>query len=108
MTEIEKAYAFLGLLRRGGRLVIGTESIEHSLKAGYGLVLGEEDSSTVTRLKTKALNAGCLLFEGASKESLGQAVGFEVISAVLIADRKATKSFDQKWNAAKGVQDEEK
>ena len=68
MTEIEKAYAFLGLLRRGGRL----------------------------------------LFEGASKESLGQAVGFEVISAVLIADRKATKSFNQKWNAAKGVQDEEK
>ena len=88
--------------------MIGTESIEHSLKAGYGLVLGEEDSSTVTRLKTKALNAGCLLFEGASKESLGQAVGFDVISAVLIADRKATKSFDQKWNAAKGVQDEEK
>ena len=108
MKEIEKAYAFLGLLRRGGRLVLGTESIEHSLKQGYGLVLGEEDSSTVSRLKTKATNAGCLLFEGASKASLGQAVGFEIVSAVLIADRKAAKSFAKKWDAAKGEQDEEK
>lgn len=98
----ERAYSFLGLLHRGGKVIIG-ENIEKALRKGGALVLSSETSHTVERLREKGVRAGCLILEGASKGDLGRAIGYEQISAIYVKDGKASRALKEKWQLEKGA-----
>ena len=97
----EEALRFLGLLNRGGKCLIG-EPILHNMRKGNALVIAETDSKTVLRVKDKGERVGCLILEGASKEELGEAIGFLSASAILVKDTKASLALARKWETRKG------
>ncbi|MGM9814328.1 MAG: hypothetical protein ACI32C_05525 [Candidatus Enteromonas sp.] len=97
----ENALRFLGLLNRGGKLLIG-DPIEHHLKKGYALILAGS-SQTVERLRAKGERAGCLILEAPSKEILGGAIGFTMISAILVKDVSASQALAKKWLSEEGA-----
>ena len=91
----EKTLAFLGILRKGGNLIIGKAAESAIEKAS--LVLVSEDAGEAVK-KSFADKASYhhkrLVFIG-SKEQLGQALGYQEISAVAILHPKAAKKVLQ-------------
>ena len=53
-------------------------------------------------MKEKGERVGCLILEGASKEELGEAIGFLSASAILVKDTKASLALARKWETRKG------
>jgi ribosomal protein L7Ae-like RNA K-turn-binding protein len=84
-----KVYGFLGLLNRGGKLLVGSSLLDHMEQAK--LILLAEDASPNTKKAAldKAKYRDIPVLPVPLKSELGQALGFDQISVVGITDNKA-------------------
>ncbi len=99
---MKEALGFLGLLNRGGKTVVG-EAIPKAMREGNALILATDISPDIgKKLSDKAARHGVFILTGIDMVTLGEALGFQKLSAVLIADRKASKALLKKWDGKKG------
>lgn len=86
----DKAYSFLGLAAKAGKLISGDETCERALKAGkVHLVIVSEDASGNTRGKFMDMcgyrNVAIRCF--GKKEKLGRHIGRSMRSVIAVIDR---------------------
>lgn len=101
----EKAmYQFLGLARKAGCLLSGSEQVRDGLKHKKGtLLLIAEDASerTAEELRTMAERNRIAWRIFGEKEKLGQALGKGVRTAVLVTDSGFGKAVCEKLDAGR-------
>ena len=93
----EKALSFLGILNRGKATLIGA-SLLHAKKLSLVLLASDCSSNSEKEIRAVAAKFSCPVLEGASKEELGKALGYEDLSAVGVTLPKAAKALISKWN----------
>ncbi len=94
----EKALSFLGILNRGNATLIGA-SLLHARKLCLILIASDCSPNTEKEIRSAANKFSCPVLEGASKEELGKALGYESLSGVGVTLPKAAKALIEKWNA---------
>jgi len=93
---MKRALSFLGLLNRGGKLRFGM-GVEKSLPKAKAAILADDASANSKKASLSSLPESCSLLQGVNKADLGQALGYDEISMVLVMDGKAAKSLREKW-----------
>ncbi len=84
-----KVYGFLGLLNRGGKLLVGSALLDHIGAAKLILLAEDASPNTQKAAKDKAEYRQIPLLLLPSKSELGEALGFDQISVVGVTDSKA-------------------
>ncbi len=92
-----KALSFLGILNRGKATLIGA-SLLHPRKLYLILLASDCSPNTAKELRALSVKFSCPILEGASKEELGKALGYEDLSGVGVTLPKAAKALIEKWN----------
>ncbi|MCQ2742343.1 MAG: ribosomal L7Ae/L30e/S12e/Gadd45 family protein [Bacilli bacterium] len=93
----EKAWGFIGLLNKGGRLLIGSSLLASISKAKL-IILAEDASETTKKtVLDKAASRHIEVLMTPSKGALGSCIGFDEISSIGVIDAKAAKVLKQKW-----------
>lgn len=95
----EGIYKLIGLCMKAGRLLSGHEQILDAMRKGKGIFLiVAEDSSERTRKEYVELAERKNIFHilWGEKEKLGQAVGKEVRTALLIMDKGFSQAIQEK------------
>lgn len=90
----EDALSFLGLINRGGYTLVGEPLINKLSKVH--LLLVATDSKREAEFKEKAARRHIPCLTICSKEELGQALGFEELTAVGITSKKAADALINK------------
>lgn len=93
----ERALRFLGILNRGNATLIGA-SLLHAKKLSLVLLASDCSENTAKEIRAAASRFSCPILEGASKEELGKALGYEDLSGVGVILPKAAKALIEKWN----------
>ena len=93
----EKALSFLGILNRGKATLIGA-SLLHAKKLSLVLLASDCSENTTKEIRAVASRFSCPVLEGASKEELGKALGYDDLSGVGVTLPKAAKALIAKWN----------
>lgn len=88
---------FLGLLNRGGRIRFG-EDVLHSHRPALLLIATDASENSKKKYLDYATSRGIRTYMGHTKAELGSALGYEVISCILIEDQKAAKAYLAKAN----------
>lgn len=98
-----KVYGLLGLAMKAGRLLSGSEQVEKGLRDKKGsLLLIASDSSDRTKKQyvNAAKHAGITCRFFGKKEILGQVLGKNVRTAVLITDKGFARAILKKLEPA--------
>lgn len=95
---IEKVYSMLGLAQKANKLVSGDEICEMTIKSKKSfLVIIAKDASEKTRKKfidmSNFRNIKCLIF--GEKEKIGNCIGKEIRSVVVIKDINFAKKVEE-------------
>lgn len=91
----KRTLSFLGLLRKGGNLVIG-KGVEDAIPKCSLLIVAEDAGEAVKKaLLDKAAFHHKIVLTNVSKETLGEALGFDSLSSVAIIHPKAAKKILQ-------------
>ena len=91
-VEERKLQAFLGLVRRAGKIVYGKELVRDYLgkKQAKKLLLVASDASGEVKSdwckRSQSHGATCIILNNTDRSALGNAVGKEMLSVVAIAD----------------------
>lgn len=94
----EKTWGFIGLLNRGGKLLIGSSLLAALPKAKL-IILAEDSGETVKKtILDKAKHHHIEVLMTPSKECLGSCIGFDEISSIGVTDVRAAKTLKEKWN----------
>ena len=87
---------FLGLLNRGGKTLIG-DIIYKKIDKVYLIIIARDASSNTKKaLMDKVLSYNIKVSFVDSGDELGQALGFQNLSAVALTDIKASKRYLEK------------
>ena len=85
----ERLHGFLGILNRGGSLLIGDDLRLHLKKADLLLLANDAKEGTRKAYEDKAISSHLPLFYAGKKEELGHAIGYDEISAIGVKGKKA-------------------
>ncbi len=89
----EKALGFLGLLNRGGALLIG-DALRLGIKKASLIVLAEDAKDATKRFyEEKASFRAIPILWMESKEELGHAIGYDEVAAIGVKDQKAARKL---------------
>ena len=84
--------SFLGLLNRGGKLRIGEDALR-SRHPALLLLASDASENSKKRFLEFALSRNIRALENHTKAELGLALGYEMLSCVLIEDQKGAKAY---------------
>lgn len=87
----QETLSFLGLLRKGGNIVIGKAAIDAASKASLLLLAIDAGEAMKKALEDKAAHYHKKVLICCSKQQLGQALGYPSISMAAILHPKAAK-----------------
>jgi ribosomal protein L7Ae-like RNA K-turn-binding protein len=96
----ERSYGFLGLLNRGGKLLIGSSLLDHFDQAKLIIIADDASPNTKKAATDKASFRNLEVLSTPTKEELGQALGYDQIGVVGVTDIKASAHLKDLW---KGV-----
>lgn len=89
----DKTLGFLGILYRGGRVMMG-EKARENISMGRYAFLAKDASANSTKEALALIKRAELPYDASySKEELGQAIGYDEISFLLVTDKKAAKKL---------------
>ena len=85
-----QALQTLGLARRAGRVVIGTEAVLAAVRARKlaAVVVAGDASANARRRVANRITAGVSIVECGTREALGNAVGRDGVAVVGVTDRR--------------------
>lgn len=89
MDRVEKALNLLGLAKRAGKLVLGTDAVDLALRgSGIAAVVLAEDLSAVSgsRFERLAREKGILVLRFATKEAFGRAFARRDLGVIGLLD----------------------
>ncbi len=92
----DKALSMLGLARRAGKLIYGSESVAVSARQGKArlvIMAGDASDGTKKLLRNKCKSFSVPLFEYSTKAELGKSLGKSDISALGVSDRNFAKAI---------------
>lgn len=95
----DKALSMLGLARRAGKLLYGSENVVMSARQGkvsLAVMAGDASERTKKLLTNKCKSFSVPLYEYSTKEELGKALGKSDISALGVSDRNFAKAIKDK------------
>ena len=84
--------SFLGLLNRGGKLRIGEDALRSRHPALLLLAIDASENSRKKYLEF-AFSRNIRILENHNKAELGLALGYEMLSCVLIEDQRSAKAY---------------
>lgn len=91
----EQLHGFLGLLNRGGALLIG-EALRLGINNVSLIVLADDAKESTKKLyQEKANHRKIPLIIGGSKEELGHAIGYDEVASIGIQGKKAAEKILQ-------------
>ena len=93
----DKALLMLGLARRAGKIIYGSESVVLSARQGkakLAVMAGDASERTKKLMRNKCKSFSVPLFEFSTKAELGGALGKSDISALGISDRNFAKAIE--------------
>lgn len=89
----DKTLGFLGILYRGGRVLMGEKSREN-INLGRYAFLAKDASANSIKEALALINRGEIPYDTSySKAELGGAIGYDEISFLLVTDKKAAKKL---------------
>ena len=91
----ERLHGFLGLLNRGGSLLIGDDLRLHLSRVDLLLLAIDAKEGTKKSYEEKAAHQKLSFHYVGTKQELGHAIGYEEISAIGIKGRKAADKVGQ-------------
>ena len=95
----DNALLMLGLARRAGKLIYGSENTALKVRSGKAyLAIVASDASPTTKklLQNKCKSFSVPLIEFSTKEDLGSVLGKSDISALGVSDRNLAKAIQDK------------
>ena len=95
----DKVLSMLGLARRAGKLIYGSENAVNSARQGKAylvIMAGDASDRTKKLLRNKCKSFSVPLFEYSTKADLGSALGKSDISALSVSDRNFAKAIEDK------------
>ncbi len=100
---MNEVLSFLGLLNKGGKLLIG-EKILYARKGAFMLIANDSGLAARKKFLDKAESLRIAFSLDFDKGSLGSALGYKELSAIMVMDNKAAKALREKLSK-KGVTD---
>lgn len=92
----DKFHNFIGLARRAGKVVLGSEAIEGAVRARKALLViiaTDAAEGTVKRLKDKCTSYNVPIIIIGTKESLGKITGIDEAAGVAVTDSNFAKEL---------------
>lgn len=97
----DKAMRMLGLARRAGKLVLGSEAAADAVRSGgaYIAVVAQDASDRTKKLiRNKCNSFHVPLYEFSDCETLGKKLGKSAISALAVGDKSFAKAISDILN----------
>ena len=95
---MKRALSFLGILNRGGNLIIGM-NVLYAHKGALLIVAKDASEGSKKKLRDFASRLCIPLSETFSQEELGSALGYEKISCALLSSRHEANAYLAKLEA---------
>ena len=98
-AKSSSVYSLIGLCQKAGKAISGGSMVEEAIRAGKAklLIIAEDAGESMTKKFSDKAN-----YFG-TRESLGQCIGKELRSAIVITDEGLSKAIEKKYQQHLGV-----
>lgn len=105
-AKSSSVYSLIGLCQKAGKAISGGSMVEEAIRAGKAklLIIAEDaGESMAKKFSDKANFYGVRMIYFGTQESLGQCIGKELRSAIVITDEGLSKAIEKKYQQHLGV-----